>query len=166
MLSLPLAFILSQDQTLHCIISINLKSDPAPLLFIQRNSRLLFQLLCYNCLVLLIVLSLPFFQSTLAVLSKRAANIALFLISPKKYCDFLKENLEKTRVVLVHIYEDMADDGVPYECGLGFDAVLLAIPVNRRLLLVVEKDGFAIGATQLDLPVAHSVDRNGVLLFP
>jgi len=78
----------------------------------------------------------------------------------------LRENLEKTRVVFVHIYEDMADDGVPYESGLGFDAVLLAIPVDRRLLLFVEKNRFAIGAAQLNLPVTHSVDRNGVLLFP
>ena len=78
----------------------------------------------------------------------------------------MKENLEKTRVVFIHIYEDMADDGVPYESGLGFDAVLLAIPVDGRLLLVIEKDSFAIGAAKLNLPVAHSVDRNGFFLFP
>ena len=78
----------------------------------------------------------------------------------------MRKNLEKTRVVFVHIYKDMADDGVPYESGLGFDAVLLAIPVNRRLLFIVEKDSFAIGAAKLDLPVAHSVDRNGFFLFP
>ena len=37
-LSLPLAFILSQDQTLHCIISITLKSDPAT--FNSLNKRI------------------------------------------------------------------------------------------------------------------------------
>ena len=52
------------------------QSNPA-LLFSKEIHACSFQLLCYNCLVLFKVLSLPSFQSTFpTLLPKRAANIA------------------------------------------------------------------------------------------
>ena len=59
----------------------------------------------------------------------------------------------------------MADDGIPDKSGLGFDAVFLAIPVDCRLLFFVKKNRFAKRTAQLDLPVAHSVNRNGILFL-
>jgi len=56
----------------------------------------------------------------------------------------LKKILEKTRIVLIHIDEDMADDRIADERGLRLDAVFLAISVYRSLLLVIEKNGLAI----------------------
>ena len=74
-------------------------------------------------------------------------------------------NLEKTRVVFIHINEDMADDRIPDESGLRLYAVFLAIPFNRSLLLVVEKDSLAICTTQFYVPVAHRIDRNGIFFL-
>ena len=64
------------------------QSDPALLLLHSKKFTLALSIVMLQlpCTISKIALSLPSFQSTLSpVLSKRAANIALLFLSPKKY---------------------------------------------------------------------------------
>ena len=90
-LSLPLAFILSQDQTLHCIIFIiTLKSDPATYNSLTKKSTLCSsdfnRVKIGTCLYLffpLLSMNLPFFP-------KRAAKVCEFFGFAKIFSKNLK----------------------------------------------------------------------------
>ena len=73
-LSLPLAFILSQDQTLLCILH-SFQSDPDNL-FLTRNQRSSFSF------SVLVVLIFQYCQRSLPFIPKRAAKIATFSFPP------------------------------------------------------------------------------------
>ena len=79
-LSLPLAFILSQDQTLHCINLLFLWLWD----FLLKESSLALSIVCYNILSCL-YFCLPIIQSTAPPLSKGTAKIHIFSFPPNLF---------------------------------------------------------------------------------
>ena len=126
-LGLPLAFILSQDQTLHCICySLKLDSGrpslPARVISLYiRNRRSIFAFSWYLCLYKLVF---QFFNE-LPIFFKRDCKDKGFSQNKKFF-----ENIfsEKFRVVLpCELLHDLSDYSVSDECRFIADAVFLAI---------------------------------------
>ena len=83
-LGLPLAFILSQDQTLHCILYIS-KLNPSTLDSIKRINALSY---CFGTLLVLKSFSIFKQLDLFHFFPKRAAKIRTFFISPNFFTFF------------------------------------------------------------------------------